>query len=297
MLDNALDISAYPSQTAKNTAHQYRPLALGVCGFQELLHRLKISYASAGAVDWADRSMESVAYFAALASSALAQERGPYANFESSKWRLGLFSQDTLGLLEGELGEPIEVDRSSHHDWALLRQQVLTHGLRNCATTALGPMSEGAVLAGVTPSAEPVKCLAQADTDSTQSGQWNSCLVNELQSRNLWTPALANLLLQSGGSVQQLDAIPPDLKEVYRTAFEIDPRWLIECAARRQKWLDMGQALTLYLSLTDFTALSELFFLAWRKGLKATRHALAPAAGPKFKQSSSRSHALARPTP
>jgi ribonucleoside-diphosphate reductase alpha chain len=276
MLDNALDIGVYPDRAAQMTAVEQRPIALGIAGFQDMLYQLKISYASPAAVELADRSTESISNFAVLASASLARERGSYPGFEKSKWNLGLLPFDTLALMEQERAKAGEIDRSSRHDWAIVRQAVRSHGMRNCATTAITPVREGAAIVGVTPSGEPALWLGVGELAFGQATQWNPFLVADLKGLNLWTNEVVGHLRDSQGSIQHSAAIPASLKEIYRTAFEIAPRWLIECAARRQKWLDMSQALTLYAQATDLGQMSEICMLAWEKGLKTARQLPAP---------------------
>jgi ribonucleoside-diphosphate reductase alpha chain len=278
MLDNALDISVYPDSPAQITSVEQRPIALGIAGFQDTLHQLKLSYASPAAIELADRSMESVSYFAVLASTALAQERGAYPGFEKSKWNLGLLPIDTLALLEHDRGMAVDVDRSSRHDWTTARHSVRSHGMRNCAVTGITPMHEGAAITGVTPSVEPALWLSVGELAFGQAAQWNPGLVADLKALSLWNNEVIGELQDSPGSIQHSKTIPASLKEVYRTAFEIDPRCLIDCAARRQKWLDMSQALTLYPADADPGRMSEFCMLAWEKGLKSTRQLAAPLA-------------------
>jgi ribonucleoside-diphosphate reductase alpha chain len=220
MLDNAIDISSYPGDAARAASREHRPAALGILGFQDALDCLKISYASAAAADFADRSMEIVAHCAILASAGLARERGAYPSYEGSKWSHGLLPIDTLALLAAERGLAVDIDLSTTQDWDMVREAIQRDGLRHCTTTAISPTDAGSRITGASPSIEP-------------SG------------------------LEGKGK--------------QRTAFEIAPQWLIECAARRQKWLDMSQALTLYAADLDLVALAEMVMQSWEKGLKTTR--------------------------
>ncbi len=278
MLDNALDVSVYPDGAVKAASVEQRPIALGVAGFQDMLHQLKLSYASPAAVELADRSMESISYYAILASTSLAMERGAYPGFDKSKWNLGVVPLDTLALADHERGGAVEVDRSSRHDWMLVRESIHSNGMRNCATTGITPVNDGAAIMGVTPSIEPSVRLRLGKMAFGQVAQWDRSLVADLKGLSLWSNELINELQDSEGSIQKSGTIPGSLKEVYRTAFEIEPQWLLECAARRQKWLDMSQALTLYIADRDPARISEIYMLAWMKGLKTTRQLPAPAA-------------------
>lgn len=271
MLDNVIDINYYPIPQARAANMRHRPVGLGLMGFQDALWKLGLSYASDQAVHFADFSMEAIAYYATLASTDLARERGVYPSFAGSKWDRGLLPHDTLDLLEAERGEPIEVARGGQLDWKPVRQAIRRHGMRNSNCLAIAPTATIANIAGVTPSIEPA--YANLYVKSNLSGEFtvvNEALVRDLAARGLWDAAMLEALKYHDGSVQQIRRVPDDLKARYPTAFEIDPRWLIACAAHRQKWIDMGQSLNLYVSEPSGRKLSELYQLAWRSGLKTT---------------------------
>ena len=271
MLDNVIDINFYPTPEARNANLRHRPVGLGLMGFQDALYKLRIPYASDAAVEFADRSMELISYHAILASTELARERGAYPTYPGSKWDREMLPIDTLGLLEKERGSPLNVDRALRLDWPVVRAAIKKHGLRNSNTMAIAPTATISNITGVSQSIEPTYKNLYAK--SNLSGEFitiNSYLVEELKRLNLWDAEMIEDLKYYDGSIRELERVPAELKEIYRTAFEIEPRWLIECASRRQKWLDMGQSLNLYLAEPNGKTLSDMYFLAWEKGLKTT---------------------------
>jgi ribonucleoside-diphosphate reductase alpha chain len=276
MLDNALDVSAYPSPALEAAAREQRAAGLGITGFQEALYQLRLGYGSAAAADFAGRSMEMVAWYAILESTALARERGPCPAYAGSKWSDGLLPADTLAFLDAERGRPVPVDRSAALDWAFVRESIQRRGMRNIAVTAIGPAREGSWLAGVTPSIEPAARAVFGEGAGGARGAWNQHLVEDLRRLNLWDAAMREELLRSEHSLQSIERIPKTLREIYLTAFEIEPRQLIQCAARRQKWIDLGQSLTLYAPNARLETLSEIYLLAWEHGLITTNRLRVP---------------------
>jgi ribonucleoside-diphosphate reductase alpha chain len=270
MLDNALDLSAHPSPALRTAARRQRAAGLGITGFQEALYQMRAPYGGDAAAQFADRSMELVSYYAILNSAELARERGPCPSFAGTKWSRGQLPADTLAALEAERGQAAGADRSSSLDWELVRQSVKLSGMRNSTVMAIGPAWEGSAIAGVTPSIEPAARACFGGTTDSGRGSWNTHLVEELRRLELWDDAMREELRQNGPSVQRIERIPLWLRKIYRTGFEIEPRWLIECAARRQKWMDMGQSLTLYAPDASFETLSEIYLLAWERGLITT---------------------------
>ncbi|MBX5449259.1 ribonucleoside-diphosphate reductase subunit alpha [Thermogemmatispora sp.] len=271
MLDNVIDINYYPTPEARTANLRHRPVGLGVMGFQDALFQLGISYASQEAVEFADRSMEAIAYYAILASSELAAERGPYPSYRGSKWDRGLLPIDTIALLEQERGGSLEMDRSTTMDWEVVRAHIRQHGMRNSNVLAIAPTATISLIVGVSPSIEPI--YKNLYVKSTLSGEFttvNTFLVNDLKAAGLWNADMLEALKYYDGSLQELPMVPEELKQRYLTAFEIDPRWLIECASRRQKWIDMGQSLNLYLASPSGKQLHEIYMRAWKKGLKTT---------------------------
>ncbi|MEM9412236.1 MAG: ribonucleoside-diphosphate reductase subunit alpha, partial [Planctomycetota bacterium] len=236
MLDNVIDINFYPTDEAKNANQRHRPVGLGLMGFQDAIAACGISYASDEAVEFADRSMEAISYFAITASSKLAEERGPYGSYEGSKWDRGLLPIDTIDVLEEERGMPIEMDRSSTMDWDLVRQQVANHGMRNSNVMAIAPTATISTIIGVTQSIEPTyKHLFVKSNLSGEFVQVNINLINELKERDLWGDDLLEAIKYYDGSLGDIEGLPEDIKNRYATAFEIEPKWIIECASRRQK--------------------------------------------------------------
>ncbi len=271
MLDNVIDINFYPTDEAKAANAKHRPVGLGIMGFQDALAALNISYASPEAVDFADYSMEVISYFAILASTSLAAERGVYSTYAGSKWDRGLLPLDTMELLEQQRECRIDVDRSARMDWAVVRQAVATNGMRNSNCMAIAPTATISTIIGVSQSIEPMyKHLYVKSNLSGEFTHLNTALVSELKQRGLWDAQMLAALKYYDGTLMEITRIPGDIKARYVTAFELDPRWLIECAARRQKWIDMGQSLNLYMREPSGRKLHDMYFLAWRKGLKTT---------------------------
>lgn len=271
MLDNVIDINFYPTDEAKNSNQKHRPVGLGLMGFQDALAAMNISYASTAAVDFADYSMEAISYFAIMASTDLARQRGTYSTYKGSKWDRGMLPIDTMDLLEEERGCRIDVDRSARMDWAPVRAAVAQYGMRNSNCMAIAPTATISTIIGVAQSIEPMyKHLFVKSNLSGEFTHLNTMLVNELKERGLWDADMLEALKYFDGTLSQVPRIPGDVKARYLTAFEVEPKWLIECAARRQKWIDMGQSLNLYMCEPSGKKLHEMYMLAWRKGLKTT---------------------------
>lgn len=273
MLDNAIDVGFYPTPEAQFAALKHRAVGLGLMGFQDVLFKLRIPYASAAAVEFADQTMEMISFHAILASTGLAQDRGVYPSYRGSRWDQGLLPIDTIDSVEKERGGFLAMDRGATRDWSGVRAAIKKDGMRNSHCLAIAPTTSISQIAGVIPSIEPNPEPAFTSTHSFRDSiPLNVHLIEELKALNLWNEEMADELKYFHGSVQAIEWIPADLKEIYRTAYEIEPRWLIECASRRQKWIDMGQSLTLYLAEPNGKRLHEMYFLAWEKGLKGTHH-------------------------
>ncbi|MGH8475742.1 MAG: ribonucleoside-diphosphate reductase subunit alpha, partial [Methylococcales bacterium] len=271
MLDNVIDYNFYSVPQARRSNLRHRPVGLGIMGFQDALYQMKLSYASEQAVEFADRSMEAVSYFSLQASADLAAERGNYSTFQGSLWSLGILPIDSLDLLERARGGFLKVDRSRTLDWDPLRERIRSTGLRNSNTMAIAPTATISNICGVSQSIEPT--YQNLFVKSNLSGEFtvvNPYLVADLKELDLWDEVMVNDLKYYDGSVQRIDRIPAELKQLYATAFEIDPRWLVEAASRRQKWIDQGQSLNLYLANPDGKKLDTLYKLAWVRGLKTT---------------------------
>jgi len=271
MLDNVMEINFYPIPEAKHSNERHRPIGLGIMGFQDALYLQHISYASHEAVEFADRSMELISYLTLLTSSELAKERGPYPSYKGSKWDRGYLPLDTLELLAQERKGYLDVDKSAHLDWTPVKESIQRWGMRNCNTLAIAPTATIANIAGVTPSIEPA--YKHLYVKSNLSGDFTICnphLVNCLKNLKLWDKEMIDDLKYFDGSLAEIQRIPDEVKRLFLTAFEIDPEWIIECASRRQKWIDMGQSLNLYLSEPSGKKLSDMYVTAWKKGLKTT---------------------------
>ncbi|VAW88700.1 Ribonucleotide reductase of class Ia (aerobic), alpha subunit, partial [hydrothermal vent metagenome] len=271
MLDNVIEYNYYAVPQARYSNLRHRPVGLGLMGFQEALYKLNLPYASAEAVEFADRSMELISYHAISASTNLAEERGRYASFEGSLWSQGILPYDSLQNLKQARGRFIDVDETSAIDWSSLRERVKQVGMRNSNCMAIAPTATISNICGVSQSIEPI--YQNLFVKSNLSGEFtvvNTHLVNDLKALDLWDEVMVNDLKYFDGSVQPIERIPEPLKQKYATAFEIDSRWLIEAASRRQKWLDQAQSLNLYLAEPDGKKLDSLYKLAWVRGLKTT---------------------------
>jgi ribonucleoside-diphosphate reductase alpha chain len=271
MLDNVIEYNYYSVPQARRSNMQHRPVGLGLMGFQDALFKLNIPYATPEAIEFADTSMEAVSYFAIKGSSTLAQERGKYQSFQGSLWSKGVLPIDSIKKLEKERGDFCQIDMSETLDWATLRKQVKKFGMRNSNVMAIAPTATISNICGVSQSIEPT--YQNLFVKSNLSGEFtvvNPYLVNELKELGLWDEVMVNDLKYFDGSVQPIDRIPEDIKAKYATAFEIDSRWLVEAASRRQKWIDQGESLNLYMAEPSGKKLDDLYKLAWVRGLKTT---------------------------
>ena len=272
MLDNVIDINYYAVPQARNSNLKHRPVGMGIMGFQDALYKAKTAYASDEAVSFADRSMEVVSYYAIQASSDLAAERGRYESYEGSLWSQGVLPIDSLSNLIEARGEQfIEVDTSSTLDWDSLRTQVREQGMRNSNVMAIAPTATISNICGVSQSIEPT--YQNLYVKSNLSGEFtvvNPYMVRDLKERGLWDEVMVNDLKYYDGSVQPIDRIPDDLKALYANAFEVEPKWLVDAASRRQKWIDQAQSLNLYISGVNGKKLDITYRMAWFRGLKTT---------------------------
>ncbi len=271
MLDNVIDLNFYTIPETQRSNMRHRPIGLGLMGFQDALYEMGTPYASSRAVEFADQSMEAISYYAIQASSELARERAPYPTFTGSLWSKGILPIDSLDLLDKARNRQLEVDRNSTMDWSSLRRQVQKDGMRNSNVMAIAPTATIANICGVGPSIEPT--FRNLYVKSNMSGDFtviNEHLVRDLKAIDLWDPVMISDLKIHDGSVGPIRRIPVALKQLYATAFEMEPTWLIEAGARRQKWLDQSQSLNLYVTGTSGRALNDLYMLAWKRGLKTT---------------------------
>ena len=271
MLDNVIDINYYAVDKAKNSNLRHRPVGMGIMGFQDCLHQFRIPYASDEAVEFADRSMEMVSYAAYWASTELAEERGQYPTFKGSLWDRGILPQDTLDLLAAERGGYVELDRSSALDWEPLRKRIKQHGMRNSNCIAIAPTATIANIVGVSASLEPT--YQNLYVKSNLSGEFtvtNEYLVGDLKRAGLWDEVMISDLKYFDGNLARIDRAPAELRRLYATAFEVEPKWLVEAGARRQKWIDQSQSLNIYMAGASGKKLDETYKLAWIRGLKTT---------------------------
>ena len=271
MLDNVIDYNYYSVPQARRSNLKHRPVGMGIMGFQDALYKLRLPYASGEAIEFADSSMEMVSYYAIKASTELAEERGTYTSFKGSLWSKGILPIDSIDTLDKNRSGYLEMDRTSRLDWAALRKRVKKTGMRNSNCMAIAPTATISNICGVSQSIEPT--YQNLFVKSNLSGEFtvvNPYMVNDLKERGLWDEVMVSDLKYFDGSVQQIDRIPDDLKMLYSTAFEVDPRWLVECASRRQKWIDQAQSLNLYMSEPDGKKMDNLYKLAWVRGLKTT---------------------------
>ena len=282
MLDNVIDINYYAVKKARDSNLRHRPVGLGIMGFQDALYLKRTPYASQAAVEFADRSMEALCYCAYWASTELAAERGRYSSYKGSLWDRGILPQDSLDLLAQHRGTGpakdgapppsyVEVDRSSTLDWDALRQKITQDGMRNSNCVAIAPTATISNIIGVDASIEP--CFGNLSVKSNLSGEFtviNSYLVKDLKRLGLWDEVMTMDLKHFDGSLWPIDRVPLELKELYRTAFEVEPVWLVEAAARRQKWIDQAQSLNIYMAGASGKKLEETYKLAWVRGLKTT---------------------------
>jgi ribonucleoside-diphosphate reductase alpha chain len=271
MLDNVIDINYYAVKKARDSNMRHRPVGLGVMGFQDALYQLRIPYASQEAVEFADRSMEAVCYHAYWASTELARERGRYSSYKGSLWDRGILPLDTLDLLEQHRGGWVEVDRSATLDWDALRRKIARDGMRNSNCVAIAPTATISNIIGVDASIEP--CFGNLSVKSNLSGEFtviNHYLVRDLKRLGLWDEVMVMDLKHFDGSLRPIDRVPQEVKALYGTAFEVEPQWLVEAAARRQKWIDQAQSLNIYMAGASGKKLHDTYTLAWLRGLKTT---------------------------
>ena len=271
MLDNVIDINYYAVKKARDSNLRHRPVGLGIMGFQDSLYQLRMPYASAEAVEFADRSMEAVCYHAYWASTELAAERGRYSSYRGSLWDRGVLPLDSLDLLAEQRGGYVEVDRSVSMDWEALRARIGEHGMRNSNCVAIAPTATISNIIGVDASIEP--CFGNLSVKSNLSGEFtvvNEYLVRDLKRLGLWDDVMVMDLKHFDGSLRRIDRVPEELKRLYATAFEVETQWLVEAAARRQKWIDQAQSLNIYIAGASGKKLDETYKLAWLRGLKTT---------------------------
>jgi ribonucleoside-diphosphate reductase alpha chain len=293
MLDNVIDINYYAVDKAKNSNLRHRPVGMGIMGFQDCLHMMRVPFASNESVEFADRSMEAVCYYAYLASTELAEERGRYESYSGSLWDRGILPQDSIRLLAEQRGnEYLEQDTSESMDWSLVRNRIKQFGMRNSNCVAIAPTATISNIIGVSACIEPT--FQNLYVKSNLSGEFteiNAYLVRDLKARGLWDEVMIADLKYFDGSLTRIDRVPQDLREIYATAFEVEPKWLVEAASRRQKWIDQAQSLNIYMAGASGKKLDETYKLAWLRGLKTTYY-LRTIAATHMEKSTTRTGAL-----
>ena len=271
MLDNVIDINCYAVKKARDSNMRHRPVGLGLMGFQDALYEMRVPYASQEAVEFADQSMEAICYYAYWASTELAAERGKYTSYKGSLWDQGIMPLDTLDMLERARGGYVEVDRSMTLDWDALRNKIAKDGMRNSNCVAIAPTATISNIIGVDACIEP--CFGNLSVKSNLSGEFtiiNSYLVRDLKRLGLWDDVMVMDLKHFDGSLRPIDRIPQEIKALYATAFEVETTWVVEAAARRQKWIDQAQSLNIYMAGASGKKLDDTYKLAWLRGLKTT---------------------------
>ena len=271
MLDNVIDINFYPTISAKNANTRHRPVGMGVMGLQDALFMKRVAFDTIEAVEFNDEFMEALCFYAYSASVELATERGSYSSFKGSKWQRGIMPLDSLDLLEKSRGVTIEVNRSSKLDWNELRNKIQSQGMRNSNCVAIAPTATISNIMGFNPCIEPI--YKNIHTKSNISGDFvrtNDYLIKDLQKLGLWDQEMIDDLKYFDGSVQNIDRVPQNLKDLYKTAFEIDSTWILQCAAVRQKWIDQAQSTNIWIGDNDARKVSNTYRESWRRGLKTT---------------------------
>ncbi|WP_137174823.1 ribonucleoside-diphosphate reductase subunit alpha [Massilia sp. HP4] len=292
MLDNVIDINYYAVDKARNSNLRHRPVGMGVMGHQDCLHMMRIPFASEQAVKFADTSMEAVCYYAYLASTELAEERGRYDTYTGSLWDRGILPQDSIKLLAEERGGYLEQDTSESMDWTPVRERIKQFGMRNSNCVAIAPTATISNIIGVSACIEPT--FQNLYVKSNLSGEFteiNAYLVRDLKARDLWDEVMIADLKYFDGSLSKIDRVPQDLRDIYATAFEVEPKWLVEAASRRQKWIDQAQSLNIYMAGASGKKLDETYKLAWLRGLKTTYY-LRTIAATHLEKSTTRTGAL-----
>jgi|ERR1700733_4614184 len=269
MLDNVIDINFYPTIEAQNANFRHRPVGLGVMGLQDALYKMDINFADQQALEISDYIMETVAYFAILASSQLAKERGAYSSYKGSKWDRNIFPQDTIALLEQERGVEIPINKGGKRDWTLVREQVKQYGMRNSNTMAIAPTATISNVVGCFPCIEPI--YKNLYVKANMTGEFtviNKYLINDLKKLVLWDQEMLELIKYYDGSVQMIEKIPARIREKYKEVFEIDAEWLVEITAARGKWVDQSQAHNVFMKGVSGKKLSDIYIKGWKLGLK-----------------------------
>ena len=271
MLDNVIDINFYPTKEARQSNELHRPVGLGIMGYHDALFKLKIPYSSDNQVNFADKSMEIISYYAILASSQLAKEKGTYKSYKGSKWDKGLLPIDTISILEKSRGEKIEVDRAISRDWTKVRESIKKYGMRNSNCMAIAPTATIANISGVVPCVEPIyKNIYMKENLSGNFFIINEHLIDKLSELNLWSKSIINEIKLNNGSIEQIVEIPDNIKFEFKEVLNIDQNWIIKAAAHRAKWIDQSASTNLFVDTRNGKVLNDLYVKAWKMGLKTT---------------------------
>ena len=271
MLDNVIDNNYYPTIEAKRANMRHRAIGLGMMGYQDALYKLDLNFDCQDSLEFADKSMEMISYYAIDASSNLAKERGSYETYKGSKWSRGIFPYDSLAILEENRGEPLKVDKSIRMDWDALKQKVQSQGMRNSNTMAIAPTATIANIAGVYPCTEPIyKNIYMKENLSGNFLVINRYLIDDLTELGLWNQDIINKAKVNNGSLQDIIEIPEHIRNKYKEVFEISSEWIIKKAALRAKWIDQSASTNVFISTTSGKVLYDVYFLAWEYGLKTT---------------------------
>ena len=271
MLDNVIDINFYPTSEAKNSNLKHRPVGLGMMGYHDALFQLDVTYCSEKQLEFADRSMEMISYYAILSSSKLAKEKGSYSTYSGSKWSKGILPFDTIELLEKDRGREIDVNRSMTMNWETVRKHINKHGMRNSNCMAIAPTATIANIAGVIPCVEPI--YKNIYSKNNLSGKFliiNRYLIDRLEALNLWNKKILNELKMNDGSVVGINSIPENIQKEFREVYEIDQKWIVNAAANRSKWIDQSASTNIFIETVSGKYLSDLYTSIWEKGLKTT---------------------------
>jgi ribonucleoside-diphosphate reductase alpha chain len=269
MLDNVIDINFYPTIEGQVANQRHRPVGLGVMGLQDALFQLRIPFESQQAMEASDKLLEMVSYYAILSSSQLAQERGAYSSFKGSKWDRNLFPIDTIALLSQERGMPIEMIGKETMDWSIVRDHVQKYGMRNSNTMAIAPTATISNISGCFPCIEPIyKNLYAKSNSSGEFTVLNSYLIDDLKKLNLWNESMRDRMKYYDGSIEQIEEIPLEIRNLYKTAFEIDPIWMVRMTAARGKWIDQSQSHNVFMQGVSGKKLHDIYMAGWKLGLK-----------------------------
>ena len=268
-LDNLCDITQTPIPEAMHSNQQTRAIGLGIMGLSDVLEKLGYCYESKEAYDLVDQLTEFISYHAIDQSADLAEKLGSYPTFAGSGWSKGILPIDTVDKLSKDRGVKVKIDQKTRLDWDSLRKKV-KKGMRNATLMAIAPTANIGHVAGTTPGIDPQ--FAQIFSRSTLNGKFlevNHNLVRDLKKLGLWDN-LKDEIFAAQGDIQDIDGIPQNIKDVYKTSFQLSPYAFIEVAARAQKWVDQAISRNMYLETRDIDEYVKIYSEAWKRGLKTT---------------------------